>query len=875
MKRNIKAYDRIIFMCGFTLFSISASCQYLANTKAIIHAGYADTLNKRSVTMSAGNQFAASRSKQFWWGKHWRDEWIKPASFQVFDLDTMAGGLTPLERGGGHQTKSLRLLGKNGKEYVLRTIDKNLDVLVPEELKGSFVNDVANDQISIAHPYAPLVVAALANSIGILHTNPVIGYVPDNPRLDSFKNDFVNKLCLFEERPSGDGWENTGLTNFAGSIINSEKLFIKIMEDNKKQVDQKEFLKVRLFDMLINDWDRHEDQWVWASQKKDGKTIYKPFARDRDQAFSKTDGVNLYLISRPWALRALQNMDANVRDVIGTNISARFLDKKFTTELTEVDWKSTIVLLQRLLTDSVISSALKQMPPPIYDLSGDFLFRRLRQRRDNMLIFGLRYYKILNKEVTVTGSDEQELFTINKIEDGVTEIIVQDLDKENQPADIIYHRLFDHSVTKEINLYGLAGNDQFVFTGKSRNNIFIRVIGGDGKDSFSNSTKAINGGKKSNIYDSPSEKPTAWKSFRYRSTTDTSLTNYNRKLFNYDWWCPLIIPGYNPDDGFVIGAGVIYRKRQWNKTPYGWEQIIGANYAAATGAYNIFYRGKFRHALGKWDLDLTANYKAPGYVVNFYGLGNDTKLISSDKDFFRVRATSLFFNPAVSHSWKKNFVKTGLVFNSVKVQSNENKFVNQGSSSIDSSVFSTKYFAGADLSYVFNTTNNLKYPTKGIIYQAGTSYWINLEEGKRNFVNLQSNFTFYYSPFERITIAHRTGAATNIGDYEFYQANTIGGNENLRGYWRTRFTGGTSFYQNTDLRIKIAMLKGYVLRGSLGIYGFFDDGRVWIKDDHSNVLHYGYGGGIYFIPYNRLAINLSYASSKEVNVFTVRTGFLF
>jgi len=37
----------------------------------------------------------------------------------------------------------------------------------------------------------------------------------------------------------------------------------------------------------------------------------------------------------------------------------------------------------------------------------------------------------------------------------------------------------------------------------------------------------------------------------------------------------------------------------------------------------------------------------------------------------------------------------------------------------------------------------------------------------------------------------------------------------------------------------------------------------------------GYGGGIYFIPYSTLAINLSYASSKEVNVFTFRTGFLF
>jgi hypothetical protein len=61
----------------------------------------------------------------------------------------------------------------------------------------------------------------------------------------------------------------------------------------------------------------------------------------------------------------------------------------------------------------------------------------------------------------------------------------------------------------------------------------------------------------------------------------------------------------------------------------------------------------------------------------------------------------------------------------------------------------------------------------------------------------------------------------------------------------------------------------------LGTYGFFDDGRVWAKNDHSNILHIGYGAGIYFMPYNKLALNISYGISKEANVFTVSTGFLF
>ena len=338
---------------------------------------------------------------------------------------------------------------------------------------------------------------------------------------------------------------------------------------------------------------------------------------------------------------------------------------------------------------------------------------------------------------------------------------------------------------------------------------------------------------------------------------------------------PLIFPSYNPDDGVLIGAAFTYKKQQWHKTPFGWQQTIGGTYAASTGAYTLFYKGKFKQVFGKWDLDLTANYHAPSYVVNFYGFGNDSKLSVKNKSFYRVRATSFFFNPEVSRSWKNNIFSAGLIFNTIKVEPADNKFISQVIPGIDSSIFRTKYFGGANISYTLNTSNNHKYPTRGISYHIGSSYLVNLKDGKKDFVNLQSSFTFYYTPFKGVTLAHRTGGSTNIGDYEFYQANTLGGNENLRGYWRTRFTGRSCFYQNTDIRWMLAELKGYVLRGGLGIYGFFDDGRVWVKDDNSDTFHTGYGGGIYFIPYGALALNVSYATSKEVNVFTIRAGFLF
>ena len=142
-------------------------------------------------------------------------------------------------------------------------------------------------------------------------------------------------------------------------------------------------------------------------------------------------------------------------------------------------------------------------------------------------------------------------------------------------------------------------------------------------------------------------------------------------------------------------------------------------------------------------------------------------------------------------------------------------------------------------------------------------------------LKVNGSFSFYHTFFNWLTVAHRTGAATNFGEYEFYQANTLGGNMNLRGYWRDRFAGKSNFYQNSELRISFGDLQGYAFRGKIGIFGFFDDGRVWIKDEDAPGLHTGYGGGIFFLPFNLSALSLYYATSRDTNAVTLKAGFLF
>jgi hypothetical protein len=76
--------------------------------------------------MPITTKYKASGSKEFFWGKHYRKEWGTIVSFPVMDMKTFKGGLTPDKLGGGHQSKSLRVIAGDGKEYVLRTVNKDL-----------------------------------------------------------------------------------------------------------------------------------------------------------------------------------------------------------------------------------------------------------------------------------------------------------------------------------------------------------------------------------------------------------------------------------------------------------------------------------------------------------------------------------------------------------------------------------------------------------------------------------------------------------------------------------------------------------------------------------------------------------------------------
>ena len=108
--------SRYLLVCGAVLAGLSAGEPAAAQ---------ATIAPAESVTVVPGAQFKQSGLHRFFFGTRYRKLWTTPIKIPVLRLGQFAGGLTPVERGGGMQTKSLRFKGGDGKQYQFRSLAKD------------------------------------------------------------------------------------------------------------------------------------------------------------------------------------------------------------------------------------------------------------------------------------------------------------------------------------------------------------------------------------------------------------------------------------------------------------------------------------------------------------------------------------------------------------------------------------------------------------------------------------------------------------------------------------------------------------------------------------------------------------------------------
>ncbi|MBD0376651.1 MAG: metallophosphoesterase, partial [Flavisolibacter sp.] len=402
-------------------------------------------------------------------GKNYRKEWSTPVSLPVFHL--AGSGLVIKELGGGKQTKSLRLEDKKGKEWVLRTVDKDVSKALPKGLRGSRAHDVVQDMVSAAYPYAPLTIPTLAKAVNVPAANPVFYFVPDDPAFGQYRQLFANQLCMLEERepvPPGVETEST------------EKVVKELTEENENLIRQRRVLAARLLDMLLGDWDRHADQWRWGEVSAGRFTYFYAIPRDRDQAYFYSNGL-LVKLARQFGYPHFIGFNNNTKNLKRLNYKGWNFDMTFLNGLNAMDWETGITSFQKALNDKVIETAVKKLPPEIYAISGKTIEEKLKNRRDGLLKDGMIYYRQLAYHVRISGSDEAEIFRISQ---QGNKLVVAVFDDEKNKNFKVYERTFTAGETQKITLFGLGGKDTFVISENVTIPIKLYLRGGKGKDVY-------------------------------------------------------------------------------------------------------------------------------------------------------------------------------------------------------------------------------------------------------------------------------------------------------------------------------------------------------------------------------------------------------
>jgi hypothetical protein len=819
--------------------------------------------------IAAGPEYKKPGFYQWLWGKNRRKEWTIPIRVPVVNLDTLYGGLHPYAQGGGNETKSLRLTNTAGREFTMRSINKSRKDVVSPEFEGTFIEDIIQDGVSMSYPYAAFAVPKMQENAGIPHTNPILTYVPPQHALDTFNNRFGNDLYLLEQRPDGDWSISDNLGNFT-RFNSTSRVIEKLLDDNDNSADQRAFIKVRLFDMLVNDWDRHEDNWRWGVVDSGKSQTFTPIPRDRDQAFYTKNGILISMIISATDLKFMQDFTRRVKDIHLLNLEQRNMDRFFTNRMNLNDWINIAKELQQSLSDAVIVKSVKALPPEIFDISGLELIEKLKSRRNQLDASAEKYYRFLAKEVQVPGSNKKEYFEVKRLSTGETEVNVFKLNKRSEKNDsAFYSRTFYPGETKEIRLYGLNGGDTYAIYDKSPD-IKLRIIGGSDSDSILQYTN-----DKIHIYD---DRNNSFKttSARLHLSHDSAIHAFNYEGYNYNvrHFVPYVL--FNNRDRWYFGWNYSFLKHKWRRVPYANIHTIGINYYGATRAVSASASIQYPNVIGKWSFTLYGAYNALKWT-NFFGTGNETILTSADRTYNRIRSIDWSAKAGISRGAGKNSFAFLALFEGTKILNDTSRYVAKVLR--NEKEFRPNHYIGLQFTYSYLTLNDSIVPTKGFSFLANAGAYRNITQSDF-FQNYAGRFQAYLPLTGKFSLAIRSGVETIVGNSslvnnaQFYQHAIIGGPVNVRGYRAERFWGRTSFYNQNELRY-ITKIKTKIMNAKAGVIAFFDNGRVWMPEDTSKTLHTSYGGGILIAPFYKICVTVVYGITKETNLLQFGINTLF
>ncbi len=828
-------------------------------------------------TLVAGKEFDRSGNWRFWFGQGFRQAWTTPVQVPVLDLKTEAGGLTPLRQVGGLQTVGLAMKSADGRGFTFRKLEKHPERVLPKEWQESTLRGVAFDQTSAAHPAATVVIGALAQSVGLMFYGSRLAVMPDDPALGEFRQTFANSIGTFDEYP---------MPGYKGiiEIVSTPGLWKKWLEGGpENRVDSRAFLKARLFDLAVGNWDRHYGQWRWA--RLQGQPRWSPVPEDADQAFTRYEGRAMKAVGRvmPRFMRydgeypkKLEGLTANNADV------TRWL-------LADVEapvYEEVARQLQAQMTDAAIDEAMRRMPPEWYAIDGAQMTKDLRQRRDGLVEYARKFYLHLADRVDVRGSDRDDQASLRHLEDGGLELTLAPLGADGSAGTPYYQRRFSPKDTQEVRLYLLGGNDRLASSGQREGGIKVRVMGGPGNDKLDDSgsggARIQDAQGRNTFVPGPGTKvsESEWKN----PAPDAERPWMEPRNYGA-WTVPMIQVYWEPNQEFMLGGG--WTRTTWGFRKYPWSTQQSFTLLYSTGYQNVRVTYGGRRRLSDTSLLFSLDLRFSGIENrNYFGFGNETPEID-DKALYKTETNELRVFPALR--WQPGTAFE--LYGGVDVKGIKTK-------GGDSLVEQEQPYGAGDFGEVLvragleydsrgrslgitaqrvmappETSATSPQKVSGVRLLADGFYAPKAWDVESEFGGVEGSLSGYLGG-QSLVLATRVGGRAVWGQYPWFESASIG--DGVRGYYEGRFRGDSALYGNAELRWWMGSRKRGVLPLRWGLTAFAESGRVWLEGEDSNKWHNGFGGGLVAqLIGTPMAMGASLAKGTEGVRFYFSGGFSF
>ena len=791
---------------------------------------------QQTTTVVAGEQYEGGSTRRKLLGNNYRDLWTTPIRVPYLDIGGTAGGLTPTETGGGNQTRSLRFVDRDGMGWVFRSVDKDAVTLPSEHLKGSFVEDIFRDIVSVHHPAASLIADGFFTAAGVLHPHAVFRVMPDDPVLGEFRAEFAGRLGNFEEYPDDKG--KGKLFANAREIIESEDLLERLNENAVVPLNRRTFLAARLVDMLLNNFDRHAGQWKWARLTDGDRAEWQPISRDQDKVLVSYEGM-LNSMARV-AAKHLVTFDSVYPSVAGLTYNSIEFDRRLLTGLDRAVFDSVAHALVDRITNRVIDDALARAPRE-YASINPRLAGMLRARRDLLPELAGRFYALISTVADVHLSDAPEAVVVTRLPNGDVDVRATD-----RTGRVALARRFLMGETTDLRIHLHGGDDVAVIRGSAPVSIETRVIGGNGTNSIVDSSTVAGEQAPTGLYDLG-----AINGIDYGK--DTLWNRYPWVRYKGEWLppgrtrgggiAPMISVDVARSLGFVGGLGIARTTYGYGTQPYSSRVAFLAEHSLGMGGTRLTLDADQRKERSPVHYMMTARMSDLEFV-NFYGFGNTVEAFGDPYHEAHQRQWTL--QPAIALDLRgpRSYVTLGPVLQYSVADSVPDRLV----SALRPYGFGSFGQIGMKLNVVHDSRGERKQlntPKQGRIIEGSAAMYPAAWDVERSYGRIGVHALNYFTlPLPASPILMLGAGVTKVlGDAPYHDAAYLGGSGSVHGFNLQRYGGDAALLGTVELRIPVMRLAAFIPL-DLGVFGFSDFGRVYVDGESPGGWHRAMGAGV-------------------------------